>query len=99
MYAQLGTKYYDMHKNDAENEYEEIASITSALEEIEQLKKDLKELKGTHICPACGAEIGKDDAFCKVCGVKTASEEATEIVSADEVEVVDSEVSEEAFEE
>ena len=41
MYAQLGTKYYDMHKNDAENEYEEIASITSALEEIEQLKKDL----------------------------------------------------------
>ena len=99
MYAQLGTKYYDMHKNDAENEYEEIASITSALEEIEQLRKDLKELKGTKICPACGAEIGKDDAFCKVCGEKRASEEVTEIVSADEVEVVDSEVSEEAFEE
>lgn len=98
MYAELGKKYYDMHMNDAESEYEEISSIASALEEIEQMKKNLKELKGTKICPACGAEIGKDDVFCKACGKKTTSEVVTEIISADEVEVV-TEVTEEAFEE
>lgn len=37
---------------------------------IEQYKNDMAEKKGMEKCPACGAHIEKESAFCNYCGEK-----------------------------
>ena len=63
-YAEIGRQYYEAHKDDASTEFEQFASIREALESIEQMKKDLLELKGAKACPQCGAKMSEDAAFC-----------------------------------
>lgn len=67
-YAEIGRQYYEAHKDDASTEFEQFASIREALESIEQMKKDLLELKGAKACPQCGAKMSEDAAFCSECG-------------------------------
>ena len=48
-----------------------IADITEINAEIADCKAQLANFKSKRICPACGAEISGDSAFCSKCGTKT----------------------------
>ena len=75
MYAQIGKLYFEAHKDDEPAEYEQIMQIKEMLDVIENMKKELCELKGAKICPRCGKEIGKEDTYCKSCGLKLDDDE------------------------
>lgn len=69
-YSEIGKRYYEMHKDDAEPQFEEMSLIKAALEEIEDLKNEIAEMKGLKHCTSCGAIMGAEDAFCTKCGAK-----------------------------
>ena len=106
MYAQIGELYFEEHKNDETAAYEQMAQIKETLSVIEDMKKELSELKGVKICPRCGKEISKEDTYCKSCGAKLEDDEnivdavvkeapAEETVSE---ETISKETTEEVFE-
>ena len=95
LYAQIGKLYFESHKDDDRAEYAQIAQIKEMLVVIEDMKKDLMELKGTKICPKCGKEIDSKDTFCKGCGAKLADDEI--IVDAVVKDVSDEDVTEDTI--
>ena len=95
MYAQIGKLYFESHKDDDPAEYAQIAQIKEMLVVIEDMKKDLMELKGTKTWPKCGKEIDSKDTFCKGCGAKLADDEI--IVDAVVKDVSDEDVTEDTI--
>ena len=95
MYAQIGKLYFESHKDDDPTEYVQMEQIKEMLAVIEDMKKDLMELKGTKICPKCGKEIDSKDTFCKGCGAKLADDEI--IVDAVVKDVSDEDVTEDTI--
>ncbi|MCI5493270.1 MAG: zinc ribbon domain-containing protein [Lachnospiraceae bacterium] len=85
-YAEIGRQYYEAHKDDASTEFEQFASIREALESIEQMKKDLLELKGAKACPQCGAKMSEDAAFCSECGASLTPAEEPEVPDEEKYE-------------
>lgn len=75
MYAQIGKLYFEAHQDDDPAEYEQMSQIKEMLAAIEDMKKELMELKGTKVCPRCGQEVKAADAFCKSCGAKLEDDE------------------------
>lgn len=75
MYAQIGKRYFEEHKDDEQAAYEEMAQIKEMLTVIEDMKKELMELKGAKVCPRCGQEVKAEDAYCKSCGAKIEDDE------------------------
>lgn len=69
-YAAIGKKYYDLHKEDEEPLFEEMALITEAAEEIQRMERELADLKGMKKCPSCDASMEQDAMFCPKCGAK-----------------------------
>ena len=106
LYAQIGKLYFEEHKDDESAAYEQMTQIKETLAVIEDMKKDLMELKGAKVCPRCGQEVKTADAYCKSCGAKIEDEEiivdavvkeapAEETVSE---ETISKETTEEVFE-
>lgn len=85
-YAEIGKQYYEAHKDDASTEFEQFASIREALESIEQMKKDLLELKGAKACPQCGAKMSEDAAFCSECGASLTPAEEPKVPDEEKYE-------------
>ena len=94
-YAEIGKQYYELHKDDEEPFYEEITLIKDSLKEIEQFKSEIADLKGKKKCPACGAVVEQDAAFCNKCGAKCESIfEEEEIITPDTQETEDADTPE-----
>lgn len=75
-YRELGQFVYEKKGEDiAEPVGEKIALIDATYEEIARLKKELMKKKGLKVCPNCGHEMGKEDAFCSKCGAAAPVEE------------------------
>ncbi|MCI9138112.1 MAG: zinc ribbon domain-containing protein, partial [Lachnospiraceae bacterium] len=72
-YMEIGKQYFELHKEDEEPFFEEISLIRETLQEISQLKSEIDDLKGKKKCPACGASLGQEDAYCNKCGAKCES--------------------------
>ena len=70
LYAEIGRQYVEEHKEDDPAAYEEMAQIKELLTAIEDMKKELLDLKGAKVCPRCGEEVQATDAYCKCCGAK-----------------------------
>lgn len=106
MYAQIGKLYFESHKDDETTDYEQMSQIKDTLVTIEDMKKELNELKGTKVCPRCGQEVKMADIYCKSCGAKLEDDEI--IVDAvvkeapaekvDSAETISKETTEEVFE-
>ena len=106
MYAQIGKLYFESHKDDETTDYEQMSQIKDTLATIEDMKKELNELKGTKVCPRCGQEVKMADIYCKSCGAKLEDYEI--IVDAvvkeapaekvDSAETISKETTEEVFE-
>ena len=106
LYAQIGKLYFEEHKDEEPAAYEQMPQIKETLAVIEDMKKELMELKGAKVCPRCGQEVKTADAYCKSCGAKIEDEEiivdavvkeapAEETVSE---ETISKETTEEVFE-
>ena len=79
-YTEIGRLYYEVHQNDYEECFAEQFSTVRALsEKIQELEKQIIDVKGVVKCPNCGAEVPKTASFCAVCGsaipVQPAAEE------------------------
>ena len=73
LYKEIGKNVYLTHKGeevDPEKISETLAKIDEKFEKIEANKKQMAFIKTVAVCPACGAECDKKDAFCRVCGQK-----------------------------
>lgn len=69
-YAAIGEQYYELHKDDVEPLFEEMALINEAKEEILRMQNELADLKGMKKCPSCGATADQEAQYCPSCGTK-----------------------------
>lgn len=83
-YEKLGSLVYEMTRTgekDTEAFDALINEINAANAELDDIEKQLDELKGLVACPVCGIKTDSDNAFCPKCGAKLpekAVEEAAE---------------------
>lgn len=49
---------------------QKLEEIDAKYAEIAKLKAEQEAEKTTTVCPVCGKECGKDDLYCRICGVK-----------------------------
>ncbi|MBR1495084.1 MAG: zinc ribbon domain-containing protein [Acidaminococcaceae bacterium] len=77
LYTIIGKAYYERHKNDANaEEQQRIMAINSLFRQIEDLKRQVKEIEGLTKCPNCGGDVPRDALFCNNCGCKIVKETA-----------------------
>lgn len=68
-YYQLGKQFYSVHTADCEDDFKPLFnSILEAEKKIEEMKKQVQDLKGVQICVKCGAEVDRSASFCSSCG-------------------------------
>lgn len=80
-YEKLGALVYEMSKTgekDTEAFDAIIAELDAAKAELEDIEKQLDELRGRVTCPACGVKTDNDNAFCPKCGAKLPEKPAPE---------------------
>lgn len=81
-YEKLGALVYEMAKS-GEKETEAfdalISEIDAAAAELEDVGKQLDELRGKVACPKCGVKTDNDNAFCPKCGAKLPEKPAAEV--------------------
>ena len=69
----LGRFYYSELKG-TEIENEEAARLVAAIDEknakIDELRKEINNIKNKRVCPKCGASIDKCSVYCNFCGEK-----------------------------
>ena len=77
----LGRFYYSELKG-TEIENEEAARLVAAIDEknakIDELHKEINNIKNKRVCPKCGASIDKCSVYCNFCGEKLIFESAAE---------------------
>ena len=101
-FAALGRAYYEVNKDNAnEEDAEKFAVIKEALEEIERMSQQVLDIQGVVQCPNCGKKMPSDNSFCSDCGTKLDEiiVEATVVSEETVSEAVAEEVSEKVFEE
>ena len=70
-YYDLGKLYFEKLGESPAKETEDICkAISSGIEKIDDLKKQVVVAKGLKLCPNCGAECPIDVPFCSSCGSK-----------------------------
>lgn len=78
-YSQIGKIYFEKYSNLDCSELKELCdSITTANAKIEELQKEITQIKGLMNCPNCKKEIPASSAFCGSCGHKLKEEPAVE---------------------
>ncbi len=85
-YTEIGKQYYEMHKDDAEPIFEEVALITETLLKIEELRSGIAERKGKKLCPVCSAPNDADALYCNKCGNKCEFVYAEDVEGSEEAE-------------
>lgn len=69
-YIELGKLYYEKYKGSEEEEQAQFERIDEAMNEIEQMKLQILEIRKAKKCPDCGAEAPDTAGYCSVCGAK-----------------------------
>lgn len=89
-YEKLGQMVYEMEKSgekDTEAFDALMAEIDTATAELEDVNKQIDELKGKVVCTACGVKTDIDNSFCPKCGAKLPEKPAP--VEVEEEVVID----------
>ena len=69
LYLQIGKLYVDLHREDCEEAFaEKISEVNAAEEKINDLKQQIRDIKGVQVCEKCGADVAAGSSFCTVCG-------------------------------
>ena len=75
-------RLYEQYKEAPFEGFEtEIQTINEKNELIEQLKEQIREVKGVVLCPCCNMEVAEGERFCSNCGNKM-----PEVLDADETD-------------
>lgn len=70
-YQVVGEKVYQMEKDqDHAGLEEEFTLINDAVAQLAAVKKQIAQIKGIQVCPACKAEVNVEYQFCPKCGEK-----------------------------
>lgn len=70
-YTSLGKAFYEAgNENNDERFAKYFEAIASSEELIRRYREQIRAIKGTEVCPNCGAEIESGSAFCSSCGAK-----------------------------
>lgn len=79
LYKKMGELYYQMFKNQAEDDFKIwCQKISQSKKRMIELQERLQLIKGMKICPYCNAEIDDDSIFCDNCGKKVVQTRQTE---------------------
>ena len=80
-FEQLGRAYYDFCAEQGQDIIPTGTEVAARIQQLdiqaEELKEQLRKIKGTIFCPKCNAEISEDSKFCNVCGAKIELPEQT----------------------
>lgn len=77
-YSQIGKIYFEKYSNLDCSELKELCdSITASNTKINELKKEITQIKGLVNCPNCNAEVATSATFCGSCGHKLKEENPT----------------------
>ena len=80
MYYQIGQLYVSLHEIDFDPDFEVlITQLKESSAKIEDLKKQIQDVKGVKRCTNCGAEIPNNSTFCSSCGAAVIQEKAVDI--------------------
>lgn len=72
----MGKAYYDAHINDPEETLEpDVKILRDSTALIQELRGQIRDLRGLMLCPECKAEIAKDAVFCNYCGFRLVAPE------------------------
>ncbi len=77
-YAKLGEIAYGAVKSGEKNDEEFdklVAEIDAAYAEINDIQKQVDELRNVVACPSCGAKTSKENFYCPKCGTKLPEKE------------------------
>lgn len=72
VYKEIGRIVYLVHTGEGTDEGldDRFAQIDERLAKVAELKAAIADCRTTVICPQCGKECGRDDAYCVRCGNK-----------------------------
>lgn len=69
LYALIGKTYYKQHQGEVEESFAEtFKEIDHVLANVAELEEKIRQLEGSKACPACGAVLNREAAFCSKCG-------------------------------
>lgn len=86
-FRDLGRMVYVAYKTDGDvkEPYRELCeNIKQREENIDDMKDQLEELRGSGKCPQCGASVQENMSFCPQCGAKIVKEAEEEDIFEDE---------------
>jgi predicted nucleic acid-binding Zn-ribbon protein len=70
-YKKLGKLFVEKIGDRAEGEFAElVATVNAAISKIDELRQQIKDIKGIAVCTKCGAQVQADSIFCNSCGAK-----------------------------
>ena len=70
-YQAIGKAYYELHRQDEDDPFAgHFMEIEEAEAKIAQYKAEVQKLKGSSVCPSCGAEVKMGTLYCANCGGK-----------------------------
>lgn len=79
IFYQIGQLYVSLHKDNPESDFEVlIEQLSEAQAKIENLKKQIQDIKGVKRCTICGAEIPNNATFCSSCGTAVTQQKAVD---------------------
>lgn len=88
-YEEIGKWYVNKHRDDADAEIETwLETICAAEKKIHECRETIHKMKGMVLCPACGASVDADAAFCSACGQKMPEKPQPQPVKKDDVEII-----------
>ncbi len=86
-YQQIGEMYFKLNSEAPEAELAEfVARVKTSMINIENLKDEIRRVKGIKLCPKCSAESGEGVDFCPKCGTKLPEivEVENDVIEADD---------------
>lgn len=70
-YLEIGKLYCDKYSGEMLEEFQpHLEVINNTIVELDDMKRQVRSLKGYRNCQNCGASIGQNDIFCRACGAK-----------------------------
>lgn len=70
-FQSIGQEYFVTNQDDVNSVYaDRFKVISDAKQRIENLRKDIQNIKGTRQCANCGGEVPINMLFCSSCGCK-----------------------------